>query len=351
MTNLNNNRVNTALILGATGSFGSALTHTMAAAGWHVRAVTRKPAPERSNPSELETDASGCVEWVQGDLDEPTSLAAAANKVDVIVHSVNVPYPKWDPVMIDYTQSIIDLAISNSAHLIFVGNVYNAGIPSNGVISHNTPDAPINDKGDVRATLERMIRDASQQGLRSTIMRFGDFFGPGIETINWFNEFTKSVAKNKLTVPGPVDVAHTWAYLPDACKATEQVARERINNMSTSAHLVLPFRGHVFSFAELQQQLERITGNRIKTANLPWPLFKALGLFMPLMKDVVKMRYLWQHDIQMDNTALKSLLRHEPAHTTLAAALCATIPALSNCTAEQTDLNGNPRPVENVPGV
>jgi len=155
MTNLNANtnqtrnattpKTNSVLILGATGGFGSALTQQMANQGWQVRAVTRKPRSVDNRDDR--------VDWIIGDLDKPETLVNAAKNVDVIVHTVNVPYQHWNPTMVNYTRTIIDLAQANNAHLMFVGNVYNAGIPANGMITQSTPDAPVNEKGEIRAQL------------------------------------------------------------------------------------------------------------------------------------------------------------------------------------------------------
>lgn len=331
MNQSNTASVKTVLIMGATGSFGSALSEHMSRSGWQVRALTRQLT---------KTDSSGLIDWVAGDLDEPASLKMAAEGVDLIVHAVNVPYPKWDPLMLNYTQTIIDLAKANHAQLMFIGNVYNAGLPEGGVITEHTEHVPINDKGELRATLEDMLEAASLTGVRTTIMRFGDFFGPDIQTSNWFNISTKSVLKNKLTMPGPANVLHTWAYLPDAVKAMEQVASIRIASSSTSSsdsnslelpmHMVLPFAGHVFSFSQLQSVIEELTGTSLKTSAQPWMLFKLLSVVWPLMKAIVSMRYLWNHDIQMDGSALAKLLGTQAMHTPVKQAVLASVPGLKD---------------------
>jgi len=309
----------TVLILGATGGFGSALCKHMAQNGWQVRATSRATKLP---------DSSGNITWYAANLDDKQSLQKAANGADLVVHAVNVPYTKWDPLMINYTRDIIDLARNNQAHLLFIGNIYNAGIPDGGTIDEKTPSNPINKKGALRETLENMIAEAAQNGLRSTIMRFGDFFGPDIKGTNWFNEFTKSVSKNKLTVPGEMTVAHTWAYLPDAAAATEQVARRRVEHGHSPDHLIVPFRGHVFSLSDLKREIESVTGNELKTSLLPWKLFSLLGVVWPLMKDIISMRYLWQHDIQMDDSMLTNLLGRKFIGTTLRDAIIETVPGL-----------------------
>lgn len=336
MTNIENQPLNhsqkkTALILGATGGFGGELGQCMASRGWHVRAATR-------NKSDASATASpgkpGAIDWVYADLDAPETLSAVAKNVDVIVHAVNVPYPKWDPIMFQYTQSIIELAKTANAHLLFVGNIYNAGIPTDGVITEHTKDAPIADKGRIRAELEQLILKATQDGLRATVMRFGDFFGPNVPTANWFNMCTKDVHKNKMSHAGPLEIPHTWSYLPDAAEATEAVLNIRIADNSLPNHMVLPFAGHVFSFAQLHQVLQGISGKPVKISSIPWGLFKALALFMPVMRDVLSMRYLWQHDIRMDGTALEALLGDALEQTPLEEAIKSIVPVQAETAAK-----------------
>ena len=68
---------------GATGFVGGATMRVAIDAGWHVRALTRRPQPEREG-----------VTWIAGALDQPDSLAEMAAGSDVVMHIagvVNVP--------------------------------------------------------------------------------------------------------------------------------------------------------------------------------------------------------------------------------------------------------------------
>ncbi|MGN7929928.1 NAD-dependent epimerase/dehydratase family protein [Sphingopyxis sp. 22461] len=68
---------------GATGFVGGATMRDAVAAGWHVRALTRRPQPARDG-----------VTWVAGALDDKDSLAEMAKGSDVVMHIagvVNVP--------------------------------------------------------------------------------------------------------------------------------------------------------------------------------------------------------------------------------------------------------------------
>ncbi len=68
---------------GATGFVGGATMRLAIAQGWHIRALTRRPQPERDG-----------VTWIAGSLDDRDSLAAMAQGADVVMHIagvVNVP--------------------------------------------------------------------------------------------------------------------------------------------------------------------------------------------------------------------------------------------------------------------
>lgn len=68
---------------GATGFVGGATMRDAVAAGWHVRALTRQPQPEREG-----------VTWIAGALDDKDRLAEMAAGADVVMHIagvVNVP--------------------------------------------------------------------------------------------------------------------------------------------------------------------------------------------------------------------------------------------------------------------
>ncbi|MGQ2934461.1 MAG: NAD-dependent epimerase/dehydratase family protein [Sphingopyxis sp.] len=68
---------------GATGFVGGATMRDAVAAGWHVRALTRRPQPARDG-----------VTWIMGALDDKDSLAEMAKGSNVVMHIagvVNVP--------------------------------------------------------------------------------------------------------------------------------------------------------------------------------------------------------------------------------------------------------------------
>jgi len=124
--------------------------------------------------------------------------------------------------------------------------------------------------------------------------------------------------------------------LPDAAKAFAQVAALRITEIESPNHMVLPFSGHVFSFGQLQGVFESIKGRRVKVSQVPWVLFSVMGWIVAFMRALVSTRYLWQHDIRMDGSALIAYLGAAPEHTALEEAVFSSVPQLVDSTHNET---------------
>ena len=78
-----------ALVTGATGFVGSAVARRLLAGGHEVRVLVRASS-NRANVADLDVDV------VTGDLDEPSSLAAAVKGCDALFH-VAADYRLWVP--------------------------------------------------------------------------------------------------------------------------------------------------------------------------------------------------------------------------------------------------------------
>src|SRR5580658_10161527 len=98
----------TALIIGATGSFGAHAACALNRHGWTVRALARDPAAAAGK-----LGANMPLEWVAGDGMNAEDVACAAKGVQVIVHAANPPkYRNWRGLALPMMQASIDAAIA-----------------------------------------------------------------------------------------------------------------------------------------------------------------------------------------------------------------------------------------------
>ena len=310
------------LVLGASGRFGAACAKAFAGAGWRVIAQQRKRVYVPS--------AVGIETLVTGDA-PIAGLLGTLPKIDVVVHAMNPAYTDaaWTehvPVMME---SAIFLAGALGATLMFPGNVYNFGSGMPALLSETTPPYPTTVKGRLRFSLEQRLLDASEEsGLRAVVIRAGDFFGSG--TGSWLDRVIASKLHcGTFTYPGPLDTATPWAYLPDLAQTFLRVAGQRHKLAGFEA---LHFAGHSLTGYDWLRVLQPIAHAQgwvppdkpLKTAGLPWPLIRALGLFSGEWASLSDVRYLFETPHSLDNSRLLALIGIEP-HTAFAGAVSAAL--------------------------
>src|ERR1700678_3479162 len=146
----------TALVIGATGSFGSHAAAALIHHGWTVRAHARDPAAAR-----VKAGPRMPIEWVGGDAMNIEDVARAADGAAVIVHAANPPgYRNWRGLAIPMLAATIAAAEAQGARIVLPGNVYNFAPGSGPRITEIAPQRPATRKGRVRVEMERMLQEA-----------------------------------------------------------------------------------------------------------------------------------------------------------------------------------------------
>lgn len=302
----------TVLVLGATGGIGSEAARAFARRGWNVRTLHRRPDTVKG--------PSG-YEWMRGDAMIAADVVAAAEGARFILHGVNPPkYRNWPTLVPAMLESSIAAARASGARLLFPGSIYN--FPPDGpmVLREDTPQRAVTRKGAVRIALEQRLAQASRDGVRSLVLRAGDFFGPQAGG-SWFSQALVTTGRpvGAITYPGPPDIGHAWAYLPDLAETFALLAE---CDAELGTFEVFHFRGHWLEpGVAMAEAIRAAVGHpRIPIRSLPWWLVGLASPVVPLMRELWEMRYLWRVPMQLDNTKLLSVLGTEP-HTPLEEAI------------------------------
>nr|WP_315488566.1 sugar nucleotide-binding protein [uncultured Rhodoferax sp.] len=308
---------NTVLILGARGRFGLSAAHAFAQAGWRVLGQTR---PARVAPAMA-------IEWLGIDLFDTEALAKAAAGATVVVNALNPAYTNkvWQQEVLPMTDAAIAITRALGATLMVPGNVYNFGAAMPAVLREDTAQTARTVKGQVRMAMEQSLQHS---GVRSIVIRAGDFFGGGKGT--WFDmAMVKDLRKGRFSYPGEPDVSTPWAYLPDLARTFVAVAQRRAG---LPAFEVLHFAGHRITgqrwrdvLAPLAQSQGWVaSGAGLKLSRFPWPIIRIGALVVPTWAALLEMRYLWQTPHALANDKLTALIGAEP-HTPLAHAVLASL--------------------------
>jgi nucleoside-diphosphate-sugar epimerase len=297
------------LVLGATGRFGAAACEAFRLAGWGVTAQVRPRAAARApRGSEiLETN-------------DRAKVVEAARGTDIVVHALNPRYTDWHKVALPMAYSAIEAAETAGATLMFPGNVYNYGSPLPAVIDTTTPMHPSARKGALRVEIEGRMREAAERGMRTIIVRAGDFFGGGRGS--WLDlVIAKDLARGHITYPGPLDIVHTWAYLPDLVAAFVQLAeiREKLGVFESFGFPGHAVSGHDFTFA-IKKALRR----DFEVKAMSWWLIHALRSIVPMSRELSEMAYLWRESHAIAGGKLQAaigVVPHTPLDVAMAGAL------------------------------
>ena len=260
----------TVLILGQNGRFGRHAKAAFAAAGWSVRGFDRAS----------------------------DDLMASSQGVDVIVNAWNPPYTDWVAQLPDLHRAVRKAALANGCTVLIPGNVYVFGVQAALPWSDTTPHLAQNPLGRCRREMEESYRAA---GVRTIILRAGDFVDTEASG-NWFDLIlTKSLSKGVFTYPGTPDIPHAWAFLPDLARAAVGLARIRYD---LPRFFDVAFAGYTVSGFELCAALP--VDARLRKMN--WLPIRLSAPFWKMGRCLLEMRYLWNLPHWLDNQRFEDAL-------------------------------------------
>ncbi|BCW86888.1 hypothetical protein sos41_00100 [Alphaproteobacteria bacterium SO-S41] len=321
-----------ALVIGATGGVGGAIAARLVQDGWQIKALNRDPeSAARRAPLKGLT-------WVKGDAMDAASVLAAAVGVSLIVHGANPPgYKNWKGTALPMLESSIAAALAHDARLFFPGTVYNYGPDAGAAVAEDAPQNPKTRKGAIRVAMERRLVES---GVKTLILRMGDFFGSASAGNSWFAQglITPGRVPRSVTYPGPHDVGHAWGYLPDVAEAAVRlIAREGELGRFEAFH----FGGHWLApGVEMANAIRRVLGiPNAPIRRLPWWAIRLIAPFNETMREMLEMRYLWQRPLRLTNAKLVRFLGAEP-HTPLDMAVAATLKTLGSLPMQEGEKAG-----------
>ncbi|EJC80461.1 nucleoside-diphosphate-sugar epimerase [Rhizobium leguminosarum bv. trifolii WSM2297] len=295
----------TALVLGATGGIGGAIARKLLARGWRIRALNRDAAKvSKRDPA---------FEWVQGDAMNAGDVLKAAEGVNLIVHAVNPPgYRNWETLVLPMLDNSIVAARAVGAGIVLPGNVYNFGPDTLPAPTEESPQHPLTKKGAIRVEMEKRLEAASHAGVGAIIVRAGDFFGPGTTENSWFSSGLVTPGKPVGTIKNPArrGIGHQWTFLPDMAETVAQLI-ERADRLSPFAVY------HMEGFwdadgMQMAEAIKRVAGGKARIGRFPWWVVPLAAPFIPMLREIKEMRYLWKVPLRMRNAKLVAELGKEP---------------------------------------
>ncbi len=274
-----------ALVLGASGAMGYAITKELCNRGIDVIAFAR-------NKGKLENLFQGeeHIQTVAGDVFVKTDIIDVAKGVDVIFHAVNIPYSDWEERQPKLLRNILEVTKENNIKLGIVDNIYAYGRQVQGLVKEDVEKEPHTKKGKIRLQLEMM---AEQSGAKMFIAHFPDFYGPQAESTLIHHTLNGVLANKGSSFVGDKKIAREYIFTPDGAKAMVELA---LHEEAYGQRWNIPGCG-VITGEEMIQHIRELTGYTKRVMTVKRGMIKLIGLFDKQMKEYVEMLYLTEKPV------------------------------------------------------
>lgn len=281
-------------ILGANGTIARELSHHLLPYTDKIRQVSRNPRAVNAGD-----------EIVKADLLQAAEVRAAVNGSDVAYLMAGLTYnldtwkTQWPVIM----RNVIDACKASGAKLVFFDNVYAYGKVAR-PMTEETPFNPCSRKGEVRAQIATMLLDEVAAGnLQAMIVRSADFYGPEVPLSMMHATVVERLRKGKTPQwLGNPRAIHSFTFTPDAGRSVAVLGNSPGAYNQTWHALT---------------SKERMTGETLvrmacEVVQRPYgiqamPRFgvRLLGLFVPVLREMVEMMYQFEDDYFFDSTKLE----------------------------------------------
>jgi nucleoside-diphosphate-sugar epimerase len=301
------------VIFGA-GQVGGPLAQRLLDAGKRVRVAKRSPG-----------GAPPGAELMPGDAADPHFCSQAARGAATVYHCMNPAYDArvWARVVPLYMDNLIAAAGRAGARLVVLDNLYMLGPPGGRPLDEDTPPNPCSRKGEIRARAAERLFEAHRRGeVRATSGRASDFYGPGGTLTHLGDQFWRPALAGKTAwVLVNPDAIHTYHYLPDVAAGLAALGSAEADVFGRPWMLPCAPAG---SMRDLVSRFSSKLGREIRLAGAPRWMVKAIGVFVPLVREVEEMLYQWAEPFVVSDRRFRERFRQHPSDVDEAAAATAS---------------------------
>lgn len=290
-------------ILGAGGAVGIELAKALRDYTSDIRLVSRNPekvnAADELFPADLTTK-------------EDVNKAVEGSAITYVTVGFQYKTKVWRQNWIPFIQNVIEACLKYHSKLVFFDNVYAIGGNHVNHITEESPISPTSKKGKIRAEADRLILEGIEKNkLQAIIARSPDFFGGTAQA----NSIIMNTVYNNLAKGKKAQwfcnarVVHSIGYVPDLAKGTAILgntpeAYNQVWNLPTDPQRITG-EGWVALFASVMETKNDYTV-------VPNWMVKAIGVFVPIMREIAEMNYQYDRDYYFDSSKFTDNFKFKP---------------------------------------
>ena len=196
------------------------------------------------------------------------------------------------------TENVIRGSAAAGAKLVFADNLYMYGPESPQPMTEETPQRAAGKKGKTRILMADMLLEAHRSGrLRVALGRSSDYYGPGgTATIAGGTLFGAALTGKTVRWPGSLDAPHQFNFLPDMARALVTLGeREEADGGVFHLPAAEPITGR-----RLIELVCAELGRPAKASATSKTMLRAVGLFSPLVRELVETTYQFERPFYAD---------------------------------------------------
>lgn len=290
-------------ILGSGGAIGRELAKALKEHSDQIRLVSRYP--EKVNPGD---------ELYSADLMDPKALREAVRGSKVVYITIGFEYSikSWKANWPPFIKSAITACKDEGCKLVFFDNIYMYDQDHLLNMDENTPIHPPSQKGAVRREIaDMLLKEMTAGDLDVLIARCADYYGPGIKNTSMLTEtvLNNLSAGKKANWLGSADYKHSFTHIQDA-----GIATALLGNTPEAFGQVwhLPTAADPPTGREWVELIAKEMGVKPRLQVAPKFMVRILGLFVPIMKEMVEMIYQYERDYVFDSSKFEKQFDYSP---------------------------------------
>lgn len=262
-----------------------------------VKAGLDAVVAQRKRPTDLPED----VAFRACDVLDAASVAQAVKGAEQVVLAVGLPYSGklWQEAWPKVMRNVLAACAAEKARLLFFDNLYMYG-PQDKPLSEDMPLTSMPRKPAVRAEVTRMWMAAAKAGaVRVAALRAPDFFGPGVAATSMLGTtgFQALAQGKKATLVVPPDMPHDFAYVPDIGRAVLCLLQADDGHFNQAWHMPC---APIHSVREILAMGAKAEGLALRMRVLSPGMIRAIGVFVPLFRELLEMRFQWDRPYRVD---------------------------------------------------
>ena len=279
-------------VIFGTGPVGQAVARELVKRGKIVKLINRSGKKPEGAPNGA-TVAAGDV----FDVNVAKQLAQGATHV---YQCTNPPYTQWREQFPRLQANTLEAAASVGAKYIVTDNLYMYGDTNGQPLREDLPYRAHTRKGKVRMEMAESLMAAHRSGkVRVAVARASDYYGPrATNSAAGDRMFGFAVLGKAASVPGNLDLPHTYTYVDDFAQALV-ILGERDEALGQVWHVP---NAETLTTRQFVTLIYEELGLPPKMSGMGRLMMSIGGLFIPEAREMVEMMYEFEKPFVVDSS-------------------------------------------------